>query len=104
MAHRDPVTPRLRKDVLARDKGCVGPRLGMHDECGSQFGPGGQIQLELDHVFNSGMGRRGPSEMWNLVTLCGWHHRIKTESSRKWREVLYEYLEGFAYDRGEHLP
>ena len=104
MAHKDPVTPQLRKDVLLRDKGCVGPRVGMHDSCGSQFGSGTNIVLELDHVFNSGFGKRGPSQMWNLVTLCGWHHRMKTESSRKWREALYEYLEGFSYDRGEWVP
>ena len=104
MGHRDPVTPAMRKAVLARDKGCVGPRIGMHDQCGSQFGPGTGIVLEMDHVFSYGMGRRGPSEEWNLVTLCGWHHRIKTESSRKWREAIYEYLEGFAYDRGEYVP
>lgn len=104
MAHKDPVTPDLRQSVLKRDKGCVGPRVGMRDQCGSQFGPGTHIMLELDHVFTSGFGKRGPSELWNLVTLCGWHHRIKTESSRKWREVLYEYLEGFEYDRGEWVP
>lgn len=104
MAHKDPVTPALRDAVLKRDKGCVGPRLGMHDQCGSQFGSGTNVVLELDHVFTSGFGKRGPSEMWNVVTLCGWHHRMKTESSRKWRGVLYEYLEGFAYDRGEWVP
>ena len=104
MAHKDPVTPSMRKAVLLRDKGCVGPRVGMHEECGSQFGPGGQIVLELDHVFNSGFGKRGPSELWNLATLCGWHHRMKTESSRKWREALYEYLEAFGYDQGERTP
>lgn len=99
MAHKDPITESLRLDLLKRDKGCVGPSVGMTGECGSQFGPG-KITLEVDHVSTSGLGKRGPSSRANCVILCGLHHRVKTESSKKWRAALREYLigvEGEAY-------
>lgn len=94
MSHKDPVTPELRLAVMKRDKTCVGPRIGMPNQCGSQFGSGAHIVLELDHVDNAGFGKRGPSLTGNLVVLCGYHHRIKTEASRKWKPLLRKYLEG----------
>jgi hypothetical protein len=93
MAHKDPVTPELRYAVLRRDNGCVGPRVGMPEECGSQFGAGGRIILEIDHVNSAGFGKRGPSTEGNCLVLCGWHHRMKTESSKRWRPLLNNYLE-----------
>ncbi len=93
MAHKDPVTPELRYAVLRRDNGCVGPRVGMPEECGSQFGSGGRIILEIDHVNSAGFGKRGPSTEQNCLVLCGWHHRMKTEASKRWRPLLNNYLE-----------
>jgi len=93
VAHKDPVTPELRYDVMRRDNGCVGPRVGMPEECGSQFESGGRIILELDHVNSAGFGKRGPSTKQNCLVLCGWHHRMKTESSKRWRPLLNGYLE-----------
>ena len=93
MAHKDPVTPALRMALIQRDRGCVGAVLGMPQECGSQFGPGSPVVLEVDHVNSGGFGKRGPSTMENCVMLCGWHHRTKTEASRTWRPLLNEYLE-----------
>jgi hypothetical protein len=92
MPHKDPVTPELRFALLKRDKTCIGPVIGMEDRCGSQFGSGGRIALEIDHVSTSGLGKRGPSTMENCVILCGWHHRVKTESSKRWRAAIKEYL------------
>lgn len=94
MAHKDPVTLAVAQAVLRRDKSCVGPKIGMDGQCGSQFGSGGKVILEMDHVNSSGFGKRGPSMEENLVILCGYHHRIKTESSKKWRTALNEYLRG----------
>jgi hypothetical protein len=95
VAHKDPVTPDTRAAVMLRDKGCVAAAVGMPGECGSQWGPGKPVTIELDHVNGFGLGKRGPSIEENLVWLCGYHHRIKTESSKKWRAALNEYLEGF---------
>lgn len=81
----DKVTPELREYVLSRDKGCVASLIEMEREC---FG-----RLELDHVMNGGMGKRGPSTADNLVTLCGVHHYQKTVNARAWRPVLLAYLE-----------
>lgn len=52
-------------------------------------------RLEMDHVWSSGLGRRGPSQPWNLVVLCQYHHRWKTEHARDARRILRGYLEGF---------
>ena len=95
MAHKDPVTLSVAGAVNRRDKGCVGPRVGMSGSCGSQWGSGGKVVLEIDHVNSSGFGKRGPSMEENLVVLCGYHHRVKTESSKRWRAALNEYLEEF---------
>lgn len=64
----------------------------MYGSCGTQFGPSDRFNIELDHVNTSGLGKRGPSIPENLVSLCGLHHRIKTEQSRVWREKLNDYL------------
>jgi hypothetical protein len=85
-AHRDPVTPELREYVLARDKGCLGPRLEMEGPCVGR--------IELDHVMGAGLGRRGPSVASNLASLCAAHHFLKTSNARTWRPVLVEYLHG----------
>ncbi len=95
MAHKDPVTPDVYAAVMLRDQSCVGPRVGMEEECGSQWGPGRPVVIEMDHVNSAGFGKRGPSIEENLVVLCGYHHRVKTEASRRWRAAINEYLEQF---------
>ena len=90
--HKDPVTLAVAGEVLRRDAGCVGAKIGMIGRCGTQFGPSDRFSLELDHVNTSGLGKRGPSIPQNLVSLCGLHHRMKTEQSRVWRPILNEYL------------
>lgn len=83
---RDPVTPELHREVHQRDRGCVGPRVGMPGTC--------SWHLELDHVRASGgLGMKSPSTSENLVVLCHDHHRVKTLEGRKWRPKLIAYLE-----------
>ena len=82
--HRDPVTPDLHAYILQRDKGCIGARLDMEGPCDGR--------IEIDHILNGGMGRRGPSIALNLVSLCSSHHRVKTDSARAWRPLLIEYV------------
>lgn len=79
------IPAELRIEVLTRDGGCVGPRVGMPGPC--------QGALELDHVRAShAMGRKSETTAANLVTACGAHHRTKTEAGRTWRPLLLEYL------------
>ena len=74
-----------REAILARDKGCVGPRLGFPGEC---FGA-----LELDHVRAShGIGMKSDSVESNGVALCSNHHRMKTLEGRVYRPLLIAYL------------
>jgi hypothetical protein len=82
--HRDPVTPELHDYIVTRDAGCVGPLLDMDGSC---YG-----KLEIDHIDNAGLGRRGPSVPSNLVTLCATHHFLKTTNARTWRPVLRQYV------------
>lgn len=90
------MTPELVEALDLRDGGCVAPRLGLSTApCGSQFGPGSYFaRPEVEHIDTGGLGKRGPSTMENLVLLCGYHHRLKTESARSWRHVLREYAVG----------
>jgi hypothetical protein len=68
MTRRDSVTPYLAAQVFARDGGCVGERLGALDDCAGR--------LTLDHVKDYPMmGKRAPSDMRHLVSLC-WHHHL----------------------------
>lgn len=77
----------VRAQVMARDGGCVGPKVGMITPCSGS--------LELDHVRAShGMGMKSESTVENCVQLCGLHHRMKTADGRKWRPALLRYLEG----------
>jgi 5-methylcytosine-specific restriction endonuclease McrA len=79
------IPAKVRAEVIARDKGCVGPRVGMSFTC--------QGQIELDHIRAShGIGMKSPSTLENLVSLCSWHHRVKTNAGRTWRPLLLEYL------------
>lgn len=80
-----PIPVRLRIEVLARDQGCVG--FGRFP--GDCLGPN-----EIDHVRAShGMGMKSATELDNLVTLCGIHHRWRTEHGREARPLLMAYLE-----------
>lgn len=97
--HKDPVTPELRNYVLARDAGCVMPRLDFAPRPADNIPPDEILPLpfcdgriEIDHVDNGGIGKRGPSTPANLVSLCGPHHRFKTENSRLMRSLLRAYL------------
>lgn len=79
------IPPTMRIEVLERDRGCVGPRVGMPGDCAGT--------LEIDHVRAShGMGMKSATEPANLVTLCGSHHRLRTEHGRTWRPLLLDYL------------
>lgn len=84
---RGTVIPReLRVEVYRRDDGCVALWARFPGEC---LGP-----LEVDHVRGSGaMGKKSRTELDNLVSLCGAHHRWKTEHGREARPLLLAYLE-----------
>lgn len=80
----------LRIEVLVRDQGCMGYRLQWPGECAGA--------LELDHVRAAGMGMKSETTAANLVSLCGSHHRWKTEHGREARPQLVAYLEGVTRD------
>jgi len=75
----------VRAEVYARDQGCVGPRVGMPGEC--------QGAISLDHVRAShGIGMKSATERGNLISACGFHHKLKTEHGRTWRPLLLQYI------------
>jgi hypothetical protein len=85
--HRDPVTPETYEHVRRRDRRvtgaeCIGPFVGMPGPC--------DRWIEEDHVRVGGRSRSTPD---NLVSLCRFHHRMKTEASKVWRPVLINYLD-----------
>jgi 5-methylcytosine-specific restriction endonuclease McrA len=85
----------LRIDVLTRDMGCVGFGRFPGDCAGAN---------ELDHVRAShGMGMKSETTSSNLVTLCGAHHRWKTENGRKARPILLDYLASVADPHEAHV-
>jgi hypothetical protein len=97
--------PTLKRDTAAeaaekayvrqRDKYCIGPKLA--DQTFERIGYGYSRcdgPTEVDHVRASGgLGIKSPTHRTNMVLLCHWHHRLKTEYGRIWRPLLLEYLE-----------
>lgn len=77
----------IRRAVIFRDHGCVGPRVGMSTYC---YG-----NVELDHVRAShAMAMKSETSERNLVSLCNRHHLERTLNGRKWRPLLLDYLQG----------
>jgi len=89
MTRKDPVTEEVRWSVLERDMGCVAPRL---DPDAGECSP----VLTLDHVKDQPrMGKRAPSDMAHLVTVCERHH-IWSGWATSHRPLLREYLRAVA--------
>lgn len=86
-ASRGTVIPdEVRRMVILRDRGCVGPRAGLPGPCVNA--------IELDHVRAShGIGMKSETSARNLVSLCSSHHRYKTGFGREARPLLLRYLE-----------
>lgn len=78
--------------VRARDNGCVAGRAYGFGPARSGMGCSGP--LDVDHVRASGgLGMKSPTHRTNMVTLCRWHHRAKTDFGKVWRPLLLAYLE-----------
>jgi hypothetical protein len=90
---RDPVTEAVWAAVRARDGRCAAARAGLPDGRPCE-GP-----TELDHILNGGLSLRGPSTPENLVALCRWHHRYKTEHAAVCRRLLVAYLANLSLRR-----
>ena len=80
-------TAAQRAYIRQRDRGCVAAHiLKDYNSC--------QGALQVDHVRASGgLGMKSPATLNNLVQLCAWHHKAKTEYGRVWRPLLLSYLE-----------
>jgi hypothetical protein len=85
-AKRDTAAEAAEKAyVRQRDKGCIGQRI---------VGLDCQGPLEVDHVRASGaLSKKSVTHRSNMVLLCHWHHKLKTEYGRVWRPLLLAYLE-----------
>lgn len=95
----DAVTPELRDEVFGLDGyRCVAPRLGAAELCRNRWGAPiiatGRMPLSaltLDHVKTQPMmGKRAPSDVKHLVTLC-WHHHLDGWATAN-RPALREYI------------
>lgn len=75
--------------VRLRDRGCVAERAWGTGKTLPCDGP-----RDVDHVRASGgLGMKSPTHRSNMVVLCRWHHRAKTEYGKTWRPLLLAYLE-----------
>lgn len=81
--------------VRQRDKYCIGPHLSKQTFERTAYGYSlCDGPLEVDHVRASGgLGIKSPTHRTNMVLLCHWHHKLKTEYGRIWRPLLLAYLE-----------
>lgn len=99
---RDPVLPDVALFVLARDGGCVAPRLG-----GSFMECMGRNRLEHVHEDYGQAGRRAPSCPCSLLTLCEGHTEPGMKAGYVWctdktnRAECRAYLHDFGY--GPHV-
>jgi hypothetical protein len=81
------IPPDVRRHVHERDRGCVGPRVGMPGRC---FGG-----LEQNHIRPSGgLSMKSRSTADNLVDLCSMkHHPMATENGPEWRPKLIAWVD-----------
>jgi len=98
--HKDPVTPDLHEEVIARDQrlagGCVAAFLDGTHGCRDRWGfpwPPESVPLTLDHVQDGygRMGKRAPSDREHLVSLC-WHAHLNGWATSN-RDALRWYIE-----------
>ena len=88
---KDPVTAEVAALVLRRDRGmCLAPLLDL-SQSGTCSG-----HLTFDHVRDQAMmGKRAPSDLAHLVTLC-WFHHLGSRAGANWatshRDALRTYL------------
>lgn len=76
----------VREQARARDRGCLGPRVGMPEACLGE--------VQLDHVRASGgVSMKSRSTLDNAAHLCVRHHDMKTREGRRWRPVLLEWID-----------
>lgn len=88
--------PEVRDAANLRDRGCLGPRVGMPGEC---FG-----EPQLDHIRASGgIGMKSRSTLDNAASLCAPHHRIKTNAGRTWRPLLLEFIARLGDPHAAHV-
>ena len=77
--------------VRKRDRGCVGWRFGREGLAPMRTCEG---PLQVDHVRASGaLSKKSVTHRSNMVLLCAWHHKLKTEYGRVWRPLLLAYLD-----------
>ena len=105
-------SPKVKRDtrfeaaekryVRERDRGCVAPRAHNLVYYGNATEMSCEGPLDVDHVRASGgLGMKSPTHRTNMVVLCRWHHRLKTEYGKTWRPLLIAYLERV---EGQGLP
>jgi hypothetical protein len=103
ISHRDPVTPEIRLAVLARDGSCIAPLVG-----GSAHDCWGRSTIE--HVKDQlRMGRRAPSDLGHLVSLCQGHTEDGRRAGFQWntakanRAAIRAYLERIEDPHAAHV-
>jgi hypothetical protein len=89
----DRVTPEVAAFVIARDHGCVAPRLG-----GTIMDCWGRNRLEHVQDGYGRMGRRASSDPAHLVVICEGHSEPGTRAGYCWatdranRQAMRDYL------------
>lgn len=94
-AHVSPVTPSLREAVLRRDGLCVAVKLGFVHTCRDQWGNPHRAddldKLTLDHVHHgyASLGKRAPSDLDHLLSLCWFSHLLGWATANRSSERAY---------------
>ena len=97
MSREDAVTPELHAAVLVRDRRCIRAKMepghGCRDRWGNPHAPDALEYLTLDHIQDGygRMGKRAPSDLAHLVSLCWDAHLGGWATSH--RPELRAYLE-----------
>lgn len=83
-----------KRYVRERDRGCVANQILHEDGRPLSWGSPCEGGIEVDHVRASGgLGLKSETTRRNMLCLCTWHHRLKTEYGKVWRPLLIDYLE-----------
>jgi hypothetical protein len=73
------VPPAVAEAVIARDQGCMAPRLG-----GSILDCWGRLRIEHVQTGYGRMGKRAENTLQNLITLCEGHTEPGARAGYVW--------------------
>lgn len=95
-AQPEDFSAETRRRARERDRGCLGPRVGMPEPCLGE--------IQLDHIRASGaLSVKSRNSLDNAASLCVSHHDRKGREGRTWRPRLIDLVNELMGSHESHV-